>query len=101
MTSATRGIEFFTWNTPNGHKVGIALKELGLEYTLKPINIMKNEQFKESFMEVNPKYVSPVDGRVSGRLSRAGSRALRSLQRVRTETPNPRALVRFCAYWVV
>ena len=32
-------IELFTWATPNGHKVHIALEELDLEYKVIPINI--------------------------------------------------------------
>ena len=32
-------IEVWTWPTPNGHKVHIALEELGLPYKVIPINI--------------------------------------------------------------
>ena len=32
-------LEVYTWATPNGHKVHIALEELGLPYTVIPINI--------------------------------------------------------------
>ena len=32
-------IEVWSWPTPNGHKVHIALEELGLEYKVIPVNI--------------------------------------------------------------
>ena len=39
-------IELWTWNTPNGRKISVALEEMGLPYTVKPINISKGEQFE-------------------------------------------------------
>jgi len=48
------GIELFTWGTPNGFKVSIALEELGIPYTLVPINIMKNVQKEPWFLKINP-----------------------------------------------
>ena len=36
-------IEVWTWPTPNGHKVHIALEELGMPYKVKPIAIGKGE----------------------------------------------------------
>ena len=39
-------IEVWTWPTPNGHKVHIALEELELPYKVIPINIGKGDQFK-------------------------------------------------------
>ena len=47
-------IEVWTWPTPNGHKVHIALEELGLPYTVIPVNIGKGEQFKADFLGVAP-----------------------------------------------
>ena len=38
-------IDFYYWPTPNGWKVSIALEELGLDYTLVPINIGRGDQF--------------------------------------------------------
>ena len=32
-------LEVWTWPTRNGHKVHIALEELGLEYKVIPVNI--------------------------------------------------------------
>ncbi|CAH1673600.1 glutathione S-transferase N-terminal domain-containing protein [Chelatococcus asaccharovorans] len=47
-------IELLYWTTPNGHKIVIALEELGLPYRITPINISTGEQFKPSFLKVSP-----------------------------------------------
>jgi GSH-dependent disulfide-bond oxidoreductase len=47
-------IELFTWNTPNGRKISVALEEMGLPYNVHPINISKNEQFAPAFLKISP-----------------------------------------------
>ena len=47
-------IEFYTWNTPNGRKISVALEEMGLPYTVHPVNISKGEQFKPDFLKISP-----------------------------------------------
>ncbi|WP_432199904.1 glutathione S-transferase family protein [Erythrobacter sp. W53] len=47
-------IDFYFWPTPNGHKISIALEEFGLDYTVKPINILKGEQHEEGFLAISP-----------------------------------------------
>ena len=47
-------IELYTWSTPNGRKVSIALEELGLDYKVHSINIMEDEQFEPSFLKIAP-----------------------------------------------
>ena len=47
-------IEFWTWNTPNGRKISAALEEMALPYTVKPVNISKNEQFNPEFLKFSP-----------------------------------------------
>ncbi len=47
-------IEFWTWNTPNGRKISVALEEMGLPYTVHPVNISKNEQFNPDFLKFSP-----------------------------------------------
>jgi len=47
-------IELFTAATPNGWKVSIALEELALPYTLRPISLGKLEQKEEWFLKINP-----------------------------------------------
>lgn len=47
-------IELYTASTPNGHKVSIALEELGLPYTVRAIALDKNEQKEPWYLELNP-----------------------------------------------
>jgi GSH-dependent disulfide-bond oxidoreductase len=47
-------IELFTAATPNGHKVSIALEELGLPYEVRALSFAKNEQKEPWFLEINP-----------------------------------------------
>jgi GST-like protein len=47
-------IDFYFWPTPNGWKISIALEEMGLPYTVVPVNIAKGEQFEPEFLEVSP-----------------------------------------------
>ena len=47
-------IDLYTWPTPNGWKISIALEELGLAYTVKPVNIGRGEQFTPEFLAVSP-----------------------------------------------
>ena len=53
-------IDLYSWGTPNGRKVSIMLEELGLEYTMHPINIMKDEQFHPEFLEISPNNKIPA-----------------------------------------
>lgn len=47
-------IDFYYWTTPNGHKVTLFLEEAGLEYTVRPINIGKGDQFDPDFLKIAP-----------------------------------------------
>lgn len=47
-------IDLYTWTTPNGRKVSIALEELGLPYTVHSIDIGKGEQFAPDFLKISP-----------------------------------------------
>jgi GST-like protein len=53
-------IEVWTWPTPNGHKVHIALEELGLAYKVVPINIGAGDQFKTEFLAITPNHRIPA-----------------------------------------
>ncbi|MEJ1161533.1 glutathione S-transferase N-terminal domain-containing protein [Prosthecomicrobium sp. N25] len=44
----------YTWTTPNGRKVSIALEEMELAYETKAINIGKGEQFDPGFLKIAP-----------------------------------------------
>jgi GST-like protein len=47
-------IELHTWNTPNGRKISVALEEMGLSYSVHPVNISKGEQFAPAFLKISP-----------------------------------------------
>ena len=47
-------IDLYYWTTPNGHKITIALEELGLPYRVRPVNIGKGEQFEPAFLRISP-----------------------------------------------
>ena len=47
-------IDLYTWITPNGLKISIALEELGLPYRSHAIDIEKGEQFAADYVRINP-----------------------------------------------
>jgi GST-like protein len=53
-------IDLYTWTTPNGRKASIMLEELGLAYTVKPVNIGKDEQFSAEFLKIAPNNKIPA-----------------------------------------
>ena len=53
-------IDLYTFATPNGRKISIALEELGLPYTVKVVDITQGEQFKPEFLAVNPNNKIPA-----------------------------------------
>lgn len=53
-------IELYYWPTPNGHKISIALEEMGLAYEVKPINIGAGDQFAPEFLAFSPNNRMPA-----------------------------------------
>lgn len=53
-------IDLYTFGTPNGKKISIALEEMGLAYKVHSINIMKDEQFAPSFLKISPNNKIPA-----------------------------------------
>ena len=53
-------IELWTWNTPNGRKVSVALEEMGLSYTVRKVDITKGEQFQPDFLRISPNNKIPA-----------------------------------------
>ena len=47
-------IDVYYWTTPNGHKITMALEEMGLQYRIVPVNISKGDQFKPEFLKISP-----------------------------------------------
>ncbi len=53
-------IDLYFWTTPNGMKPLILLEELGLAYTVRPVNISKGEQFSQAFTRISPNQKIPA-----------------------------------------
>ncbi|WP_154124980.1 glutathione S-transferase family protein [Grimontia hollisae] len=47
-------IELYTAGTPNGHKISIALEEMGLPYNYYALDLMEADQKKPEFLAINP-----------------------------------------------
>lgn len=47
-------IDLYTWTTPNGRKISILLEELGVDYTVHPVNIDTGEQHAPAFLKISP-----------------------------------------------
>ena len=47
-------IDLYTSSTPNGHKVSVALEDLGLPYTVQAIDLSSGAQKTEAFLRINP-----------------------------------------------
>ena len=47
-------IDLYTAATPNGHKVSIALEEMGLPYRVHALSFDKKEQKAPEFLRINP-----------------------------------------------
>jgi glutathione S-transferase/GST-like protein len=58
-------IDLYTWTTPNGRKVSIALEEMALAYTVHPVELKANVQKSEWFLAINP------NGRIPAIVDRA------------------------------
>lgn len=53
-------IDVYSWPTPNGQKVHIALEELKLAYAVHPVNIGAGDQFKPDFLAISPNNKIPA-----------------------------------------
>ena len=67
-------IDLYTWTTPNGRKVSILLEELGVDYTVHPIDIGKDAQFAPDFLKIAPNNRIPaiVDSETGQTLMESG-----------------------------
>jgi hypothetical protein len=53
-------IQFYSFDTPNGRKISVALEEMGLAYDVIPVDIGKDEQFKPDFLKISPNNKIPA-----------------------------------------
>ncbi len=60
-------LDFYFHATPNSMKVAVLLKELNLDFQVRPIDIFKGEQHQPDFLNINPNAKVPalVDDGVS------------------------------------
>ncbi|MHC0054171.1 glutathione S-transferase N-terminal domain-containing protein [Actibacterium sp. D379-3] len=53
-------IQLYSFPTPNGVKVSIALEELGLPYDAHKVSILQDDQFTQAFISLNPNSKIPA-----------------------------------------
>ena len=53
-------IDFYAMGSPNVVKIYIALEELGLPYTVHPVDVFAGKQFNPDFVRLNPSAKVPV-----------------------------------------
>lgn len=68
-------IDLYTWTTPNGRKISIALEEMDLDYTVHTVNISEDEQFAPDFLKISPNNKIPaiVDGETGTSVFESGA----------------------------
>lgn len=63
-------IELYTWPTPNGRKISIALEEFGLDYQVHPVDIGAGAQHDPAFRQISP------NGKIPAIVDRGAGRSL-------------------------
>lgn len=53
-------IQLYTWGTPNGRKISIALEEMELPYEAHSVDITKDAQFDPAFLKISPNNKIPA-----------------------------------------
>jgi GSH-dependent disulfide-bond oxidoreductase len=68
-------IDLYTWPTPNGRKISIALEEFGLPYRVHTVDIGRGEQHRPEFLRISPNGKIPVivDGETGRALMESGA----------------------------
>jgi GST-like protein len=68
-------IDLYTWPTPNGRKISIALEEFALDYKVHAIDIGAGQQFDANFLAISPNNKIPaiVDNETGLHLMESGA----------------------------
>lgn len=53
-------IDLYTWPTPNGRKISIALEEFATPYEVHPVDLQNQEQFDDAFLAISPNNKIPA-----------------------------------------
>ena len=53
-------IELHAFDTPNGRKISVALEEMALPYTVRIVDLRKDQQFAPEFLEISPNAKIPA-----------------------------------------
>ena len=53
-------IDLYTWPTPNGRKVSIALEEFELPYRVHSVDLQQRQQFDPDFLRISPNHKIPA-----------------------------------------
>jgi GSH-dependent disulfide-bond oxidoreductase len=53
-------IQLYSYDTPNGRKISVALEEMGLPYEVKVVDIGKGEQMAPDFLKISPNNKIPA-----------------------------------------
>lgn len=53
-------IQLYSFDTPNGRKISVALEEMGLPYAVQVVDIGKDEQFDPAFLAISPNNKIPA-----------------------------------------
>jgi GSH-dependent disulfide-bond oxidoreductase len=53
-------IDFYALTSPNVQKIFIMLEEVGLPYTMKPVDVWAGQQYDPDFLKLNPNAKIPV-----------------------------------------
>ena len=99
-------IELWSWPTPNGQKVHIALEELGLAYRTIAVDIMAGDQFKPEFLDITPNHRIPAivdpdgpDGRIE--LFESGAILVYLAEKAGRLIPKAAAARYVCLQWLM
>ena len=53
-------IQLYSFDTPNGRKISVALEEMGLPYDIHVVDITRREQFDPAFLKISPNNKIPA-----------------------------------------
>lgn len=70
-----KGIDLYTWATPNGRKISILLEELQLPYRVYPVDITKGDQLNPEFVAFSPNNKIPaiIDNETGVKMMESGA----------------------------